>query len=591
MMNRTQRKRGNVIIVFAIAGLLVFSLMFMKTFAPRAYAETPNEYVDLGFGLFPHFGLNTFTNGLTGREGSDPVSVNYPSTLFNPTDFDPYQWAEAASAAGMKYIIYTVKHHFGWSGWDTAYSAYDVATSSVPNLDTVQEVKDACDYYGLKLVLYYSALDRTNFPDPKIPGHDWTNKNADYTQFVKDQMTELLTNYGTITGVWFDAAKAITHAQAVEIKNHIKSIQPDTLVMFHHKDKDDISDVRIKEQVEGLPPVNNQIPWENAWYLNSNTNDRYWSFSNNVTPQLTAVQIANQRDLLNARHASYALGASPGPNGKLPMAIYNRLVEVGNYPPPQPVAGDDADPAIAYTGTWNHIARAESFNGTLSWSNTLDAAASYTFDGTGVELYTQKGTGGGKFDIYLDNVKVLTYDSYASSILHQVLAYQTTGLSAGPHTIQVVVTHTKNANSSNYNVHVDYIKALESAPTVVEIDNTDANIDYAGDWNSIERAQSHDGTISYSNTTNDYAEYTFNGTGVQFYTQKGPSAGKIGIYLDDVLQATYDAYASSGQHQVLAYDAQNLTAGSHTIKIVVTGTKNANANNDFVHLDYLKITN
>jgi hypothetical protein len=590
-MYRTLMYRLRWMTIIAAVSMLGLCFTVTKAFTPIAYAETPEEYVELGFGLFPHYGINTYTNGLTGREGSDPVSVNYPSTLFNPTDFDANQWAKAASDAGMKYIIYTVKHHFGWSGWDSAYSTYDVATSSVPNLDTVQEVKDAADYYGLKLVLYYSALDRTNFPDPKIPGQDWTNKNANYTQFVKNQMTELLTNYGTITGVWFDAAKAITHAQAVEIKNHIKSIQPDTLVMFHHKLKDDISDVRIKEQVEGLPPATNQIPWENAWYLNSNTNDRYWSFSNNVTPQLSAVQIAAQRDLLNNRNASYALGASPGPNGKLPTAIYDRLVQVGNYPPPQQVAGDDADPAIAYTGSWSHIARTESYNGTLSYSNTLGATASYTFNGTGVELYTQKGPGGGKFDIYLDNVKVLTYDSYASSMQHRVLAYQTIGLTAGSHTIKIVVTHTKHASSSNYTVHVDYIKALESTLTFIDVDNTDENIDFVGNWDSTSRAQSYEETISYSNTTNDYAEYAFSGTGVKLYTQKGPSAGKFNIYLDNVLQTTYDSYASQGQHQVLALDVQNLTASDHTIKIVVNGTKNTNSNNYFVHLDYLKITN
>jgi hypothetical protein len=246
---------------------------------------------------------------------------------------------------------------------------------------------------------------------------------------------------------------------------------------------------------------------------------------------------------------------------------------------------DDADTAnISYTGTWEHLSRTGPSDGTISDSSTTNDDVEYTFTGTTVQFYTQKGPSGGIFDIYIDNVLQTSYDSYSASHEYQVLAYENTSLSNGEHTVKIVVTGTKNASSTGYFCHIDYVET--STPNLAVIDDADTiNISYTGTWDHQTSTGPYDGTISVSNTANDYLEYTFTGDTVEYYTQKGPSAGIFDIYLDGVLQTSFDSYSSSHEYQVLAYENTSLTYGTHTLKIVVTGTKNASSTNYYCHID------
>ncbi len=265
-------------------------------------------------------------------------------------------------------------------------------------------------------------------------------------------------------------------------------------------------------------------------------------------------------------------------------------------PPEEPPVGDtfvdDTDWRISYSEGWHSIERAQSYNGTITYTNTANASAEYAFEGTGVKLYTQTGPGAGIFDVYIDDVLQTNFDSYSSTGAHQVLAFDRQDLSPGEHTLKVVASGTKNASASGYNVHLDKIVVSnpEPAPTPTIVEDTDSELVYSGNWNHISRAESHGGTLSYSTAANASVTYAFDGTGVKLYTQTGPGGGKMDIYVDDVLQTTFDSYSSPAQHQALAFDIRNLPQGTHTIKMVVTGTKNPNATNVVCHLDYLEIT-
>ncbi|WP_127585560.1 alpha-L-fucosidase [Paenibacillus koleovorans] len=541
-------------------------------------AVTPDEYVDLGFGFFPHYGLNTYT-GTTGGQGNP---ANFPSSLFAPTDLDVDQWMAAAKDAGMTYVIAVAKHRYGWAAWDSAYTTYDIATSSVPNVDLVRMMADSAAQYGLKFAIYFNSDDRYHFPGG-VTG------NATYTAFAKNQLTELLTNYGEVIAIWFDHAKALTVAQANELKTHVKSIQPDTLVMFHDNDKFGITDVRLHELVQGDPPVGNAHPWEEAW----TAYDAYWSWTDNEQPAAPwndPEYVANRIRYYNKRFTSFAISIPPGPNGKISPAGIQLMKDIGSYLRWKQT--DDRSTSITYSGTWADNTNSSYYKSTGRNSNQTNAYAEYTFTGTGVRLITKKAPAGGIFDVYIDGTKVTTFDSYASSNVFNVVAYETTSLSNGPHTIKMVVTGNKNPNASNNNCNIDLIEVstnppLPPASTIV--DDTNSAITYSGSWSHVARASSYGGTISHSNTLNDYAEYTFTGKGVKLFTQKGPSAGKFDVYVDGVKVLTYDSYAASGQHQVLAYDNQSLGAGSHTIKVVVTHTKNPNSSNYHAHLDYIQV--
>jgi alpha-L-fucosidase len=142
--------------------------------------------------LFLHFGVNTFTDREWGDGREDP-------SIFQPTALDARQWARSARAAGARGMILTAKHHDGFCLWPTATTAHSVA--SCPwrggSGDVVREFADACRAEGLRVGLYLSPWDR-NAP---VYG-----EGKRYNDFYCEQLTELLTRYGTISQVWFDGA-------------------------------------------------------------------------------------------------------------------------------------------------------------------------------------------------------------------------------------------------------------------------------------------------------------------------------------------------------------------------------------------------
>lgn len=178
---------------------LVLLTLFL-TLPLSAYSQSENlasvqpsdevkAYMDLKFGMFIHFGVNTYTDQ-EWTDGTVPVSV------YQPEELDTDQWCEMAKKAGMKYIIFTAKHHDGFCNWNTQYTGYSVKSTSLKR-DVLKELAASCRKYGLKLGLYYSLWDRHE--------SSYTDQ-YEYTQFMKNQLGELLSGYGDILMIWFDGA-------------------------------------------------------------------------------------------------------------------------------------------------------------------------------------------------------------------------------------------------------------------------------------------------------------------------------------------------------------------------------------------------
>ncbi|MCD6346362.1 MAG: alpha-L-fucosidase, partial [Bacteroidales bacterium] len=176
---------------------------------------------DLEFTAFCHFGINTFTNREWGDGKEDPA-------WFNPTDFDARQWVETFRDAGLKMVIVTAKHHDGFCLWPSAYTDHSVKSSPWMNGngDVVKAVKDACKEFGLKFGVYLSPWDR----------HEPSYGTEEYNTHFVNQLTELLTNYGTVDEVWFDGACGEGPNGKRQVYdwmryyNTIRELQPDAVI-------------------------------------------------------------------------------------------------------------------------------------------------------------------------------------------------------------------------------------------------------------------------------------------------------------------------------------------------------------------------
>jgi len=163
---------------------------------------------ELKFGLFIHWGpvsLKGTEIGWSrggerrGRRGTGSIPVEIYDNLykqFNPVKFNADEWVQVAKDAGMKYLVFTTKHHDGFSMFDSKLTDYKI-TNSPFKRDVVKELADACHKAGLKLGFYYSPVDWYH-PDYRTENH------ARYIEFLHGQIRELCTNYGKLDIMWFD---------------------------------------------------------------------------------------------------------------------------------------------------------------------------------------------------------------------------------------------------------------------------------------------------------------------------------------------------------------------------------------------------
>jgi len=185
---------------------------------------------------------------------------------FYPHDFDAKKWVKMAKDAGMEYITLIIRHDDGFSLWDTKQSDFNIMNTPYGK-DIVKQMSDACKKQNMKLFLYYSLVDWTH-PDyqfqtrrtGKDAGRTANDNWENYVNFMKAQLTELLTNYGEVAGIWFDGnwdqldydqdpkpAKVNWHYD--EIYKLIHDLQPQALIgNNHHQSPKEGEDFRMFEK-------------------------------------------------------------------------------------------------------------------------------------------------------------------------------------------------------------------------------------------------------------------------------------------------------------------------------------------------------
>ncbi len=332
--------------------------------AQKNLTKLQQDFVDLRFGMFIHFNIPTFMD----EDWADPDAS---PALFNPTQLDCKQWAQAARSAKMSYGALTTKHHSGFCIWDTKTTDYNVMKSPLKR-DVVKEYTDAFRSNGLKVMLYYSILDTHH----KLrPGYI-TRQHID---MVKNQLTELLTNYGEISALIIDGWDApwsrISYDDIPfeEIYYHIKSIQPNCLVMDLNAAKYPAealyyTDIKSYEQGAGqhISKESNQLPALSCLPINGSW---FWKtkFPNEPVkdPQ---VLVKDNLVPFNKAFCNFILNVAPNRHGLIDENALTALKKIGELwtekSAPSKIPAYDA-PIIS-----SNLAKKRPANG--SWSNDMD---------------------------------------------------------------------------------------------------------------------------------------------------------------------------------------------------------------------------
>ncbi len=217
--------------------------------------ERMKWWTDARFGMFIHWGLySQAARHEWVKHNEHMTNEEYQKYFdqFNPDHFDPTKWAKEAKAAGMRYAVLTTKHHEGFAMFDSKYTDYKV-TNTHAKRDLVREYVDAFRAQGMKVGFYYSLLD-WHHPDYTMDdvhpltqvdtsqaNYDRLNKGRDmakYRQYMRNQITELLTNYGKIDVLWLDwswdkgakRGKGEDDWGSVELLKLVRKLQPGIIV-------------------------------------------------------------------------------------------------------------------------------------------------------------------------------------------------------------------------------------------------------------------------------------------------------------------------------------------------------------------------
>lgn len=305
------------------------------------------------FGLFIHWGLYSIPagewKGRTDhaewiRESAQIPLEQYDKFVsqFNPVNFNADEWVAMAKNAGMKYIVITSKHHDGFCLFDSKETDFDVMSTPFKR-DILKELSDACAKQGITLCFYHSIMD-WHHPD-YLPRRNWeTNRpvegvNMDsYVSYMKNQLKELLTNYGKIGVIWFDGEweDTWTHDRGKDLYNYLRKLSPDLIINNRvdkgrsgmaglTKDSTYYGDFGTPEQeipLTGLPGVD----WESCMTVNDhwgyNKNDQNWKSSEDLVHKL--IDIAS-------KGGNFLLNVGPTSEGFVPQASIDHLKDMGDW--------------------------------------------------------------------------------------------------------------------------------------------------------------------------------------------------------------------------------------------------------------------
>ena len=351
---------------------------FSQTYTPTADQKVVanlSQWGDKKFGLFMHWGIYSIPGIVESwsinSEDADWIprdsTKNYDeykkwyfdlNKQFNPVKFDPTIWANYAKKAGMRYVVFTTKHHDGFSMFDTKQSDYKVTNAAVPfslhpKANIVKEVFTAFRDQGFMIGAYfskpdwhnenywwprYATPDRNNNYDIRLHPQRWKN----FKQFTYNQLEELMTDYGKVDILWLDGGwvrpKATVNAEVLSwgapipawdqdidmpnISKMARAKQPG-LIMVDRTVHGEYENYQTPEQKVPEKPLD--YPWETCMTMGN-----AWGYVPNDNYKSTNTLIHLLVDIV-AKGGNFLLNIGPKPDGTLPEPALQRLTEIGAW--------------------------------------------------------------------------------------------------------------------------------------------------------------------------------------------------------------------------------------------------------------------
>lgn len=308
--------------------------------------QTKEFFREAKFGMFVHWGVYSALGGeYQGKEyGSEWIQLHariqaddYEKMArnFNPVSFDPDKWMKLAKQAGMKYIVFTTKHHDGFCMYKSKYTDYNIVDYTPYKKDIVKMLSEACKKNDIKLGLYYSIVD---WHHPEFPAiysqlydfHGRPNPKADihkYVDYQYDQLKELMTNYGPVSFAWFDGGggfKGVDRYKVLKGDSVVKMIRKLQQGCMINSRIGGSSDYGTPEQT--IPGNIQDQAFEVCMTMNDN-----WGYAKNDNHWKSIKELI--RTLIEVAHkgGNLLLNVGPDGNGNIPDSSVVRLQGMGKW--------------------------------------------------------------------------------------------------------------------------------------------------------------------------------------------------------------------------------------------------------------------
>jgi alpha-L-fucosidase len=320
-------------------------------------------FSDVRFGMFIHWGLYSITGRDMWYYSNEHVEKEHYERLFdrfNPVDYDPTVWAKLAKQAGMKYAVFTAKHHDGFCLYDSQYTEFKV-TNTRYGKDTLRMWMDAFRAEGIRIGIYYSLID-WNHPHftvdsrhPQRGRHEELNEGRDfsiYQDYLHNQVSELLTEYGKIDVLWFDFSygpsverglpgKAGEDWKAMELREKILKLQPEIMInnRLDIRNKDGSSQSTVKEFMGDFSTPEQFIPsadvsvgdvgprrWEACETIGSS-----WGYYRGDGSIKSVQEIVKHLVTCVSNNGNLLLNVGPTARGRIQPEFVERLQAVGEW--------------------------------------------------------------------------------------------------------------------------------------------------------------------------------------------------------------------------------------------------------------------